>query len=219
MSSTNSVKYGAATFGREVTLGTNPFAFAVPAGSEPAFVLDFATTTVPKGKLEVYKRKQKQLEPGWAIDERGDVTHDPDEALRGALLPLGGRGTEHGGHKGYGLGLLADILCGVLSGGCFGPTLPFADETKKGAISHWFGAFRIDGFRDVAEFKEDLDEELRYFKESAVAQGAQRIMVAGEPEILKAAYHRQYGVPVHSNVWNGLNRLADSLNIDFDLEK
>ena len=110
-------------------------------------------------------------------------------------------------------------MCGVLSGGCFGPTLPFADETKKGALSHWFGAFRIDGFRDVAEFKEDIDVELRYFKESAVAQGAQRIMVAGEPEILKAAYHRQYGVPVHSNVWNGLNRLADSLNIDFDLEK
>jgi len=219
MSSTNSVKYGAATFGREVTLGTNPFAFAVPAGSEPDFVLDFATTTVPKGKLEVYKRKTKKLEPGWAIDEHGDMTHDPDEALRGALLPLGGLGTEGGGHKGYGLGLLADILCGVLSGGCFGPTLPFADETKKGAISHWFGAFRIDGFRDVAEFKDDMDVELRYFKESAVARGAQRIMVAGEPEILKAAYHRQYGVPVHSKVWDGLNRIAGDLNIDFNLDK
>jgi len=219
MSSTNSVKYAAPTFGREVVLGTNPFAFAVPAGNEPAFVLDFATTTVPKGKLEVHKRKQKKLEPGWAIDADGNMTYDPDEALRGALLPLGGFGTEGGGHKGYGLGLLADILCGVLSGGCFGPTLPFADETKKGAISHWFGAFRIDGFRDVAEFKDDMDVELRYFKESAVARGAQRIMVAGEPEILKAAYHRQYGVPVHSKVWDGLNRIAGDLNIDFNLDK
>ncbi len=217
ISSTNSVKYGAATFGREVTLGTNPFAFAVPAGSEPAFVLDFATTTVPKGKIEVYKRKHKELEPGWAIDHAGNVTEDPDEALRGALLPLGGFGTETGGHKGYGLGLLADILCGVLSGGAFGPTLPFADETKEGAISHWFGAFRIDGFRDVEKFKEDMDIELRYYKDSAVARGAQRIMVAGEPEILKAAYNRQYGIPVHSKVWDDLNRLADDLNIDFDL--
>lgn len=219
MSSTNSVKYAAATFGRDVTLGTNPFAFAVPTGNEPAFVLDFATTTVPKGKIEVYKRKHKELEAGWAIDEQGAMTHDPDEALRGALLPLGGFGTEGGGHKGYGLGLLADILCGVLSGGCFGPTLPFADETKKGAISHWFGAFRVDGFRDVPEFKEDMDVELRYYKESAVTRGAQGVMVAGEPEILKAAYHRQYGVPVHSKVWDGLNHLAGDLNIDFDLEK
>jgi L-2-hydroxycarboxylate dehydrogenase (NAD+) len=217
MSSTNSVKYAAATFGREVTLGTNPFAFAVPASSEPAFVLDFATTTVPKGKIEVYKRKHKELEPGWAIDPEGNVTEDPDEALRGALLPLGGFGMEGGGHKGYGLGLLADILCGVLSGGAFGPELPFASETKEGAISHWFGAFRIDGFRDVDKFKEDMDVELRYYKDSAVARGAQRIMVAGEPEILKSAYNRQYGIPVHSKVWDDLTRLADELQIEFDL--
>jgi len=219
MSSTNSVKYAAATFGREVTMGTNPFAFAVPTGNEPAFVLDFATTTVPKGKIEVHKRKHKKLEPGWAIDEQGNPTYDPDEALRGALLPLGGFGTEGGGHKGYGLGLLADIFCGVLSGGCFGATLPFADETKEGAISHWFGAFRVDGFRDVAEFKEDMDAELRYYKESSVAHGAQRIMVAGEPEILNAVYHRQYGIPVHEKIWDGLNRLAGELNIAFDLAK
>lgn len=219
MASTNSVKYAAATFGREVVLGTNPFAFAVPAGNEPPFVLDFATTTVPKGKLEVMKRKQKKLEPGWAIDADGNMTYDPDEALRGALLPLGGFGTEGGGHKGFGMGLLADILCGVLSGGCFGPTLPFADETKEGAISHWFGAFRVDGFRDVDEFKADMDTELRYFKESSAARGAQRIMVAGEPEILKAAYHRQYGVPVHAKVWDGLQRLASELDIPFDLAK
>lgn len=219
MSSTNSVKYAAATFGREVVLGTNPFAFAVPAGNEPAFVLDFATTTVPKGKLEVMKRKQKKLEPGWAIDADGNMTYDPDEALRGALLPLGGFGTEGGGHKGFGMGLLADILCGVLSGGCFGPTLPFAHETHEGAISHWFGAFRVDGFRDVDEFKADMDAELRYFKESSAARGAQRIMVAGEPEILKAAYHRQYGVPVHAKVWDGLQRLASELDIPFDLAR
>lgn len=219
MSSTNSVKYAAATFGREVVMGTNPFAFAVPAGNEPAFVLDFATTTVPKGKLEVHKRKKKRLEPGWAIDQSGNMTEDPEEALRGALLPLGGFGTEGGGHKGYGLGLFSDILCGVLSGGCFGPTLPFADETKEGAISHWFGAFRIDAFRDVADFKADMDAELRYFKESSAARGAQRIQVAGEPELMKTAYHREYGIPIHSKVWDSLQRLAGELNIPFDITR
>jgi LDH2 family malate/lactate/ureidoglycolate dehydrogenase len=219
MASTNSVKYGAPTFGKDVLLGTNPLAYAIPAGEEPAFVLDFATTTVPKGKLEVYKRKNKPLLPGWAIDGAGSMTTDPDEALRGALLPLGGFGTEGGGHKGYGLGLLVDILCGVLSGGAFGPTLPHVTDTNMGAISHWFGAFRVDGFRDVPAFKADMDKELRFFKSSQRVPGEDRIYVAGEPEFEKTAYHRQYGVPVHAKVWDGLSKLASELNIPFDIAR
>lgn len=219
MASTNSVRYGAPTNGREVLLGTNPLAYAIPAGQEPAFVLDFATTTVPKGKLEVHKRKNQPLLPGWAIDREGHVTLDPDEALRGALLPLGGFGTDGGGHKGYGLGLLVDILCGVLSGGAFGPTLPVVTDVKNGAISHWFGAFRIDGFRDVAAFKADMDRELRFFKDSAKAPGADRVYVAGEREFEMAAHHRERGVPVHVKVWDGLAKLADELGIGFDLAR
>lgn len=217
ISSTNTVRYGAPTFGRDTLLGTNPFAFAIPTGEEPAFVLDFATTTVPKGKLEVYKRKGLPLKEGWAIDAEGHITHDPDEALRGALLPLGGYGTDNGGHKGYGLGLLADILCGVLSGGKFGPTLPDVTKTAEGAISHWFGAFRVDGFRDVDEFKADMDRELRYFKESRKAPGQDRIYVAGEPEYEKTRHHRASGVPVHAKVWDGLQKLAGELGIPFEL--
>jgi L-2-hydroxycarboxylate dehydrogenase (NAD+) len=128
-SSTNSVRYAVPTFGRDLMLGTNPFAYAVPAGREPPFVLDFATTTVPLGRLEIYKRRGLPLLEGWAVDAEGEPTRDPDAALAGALLPLGGFGTEQGGHKGYGLGLLSDILCGVLSGvhsgrswGCRAPT-------------------------------------------------------------------------------------------------
>lgn len=219
MASTNSVKYGAATFGRDVLLGTNPLAFAIPAGQEPAFVLDFATTTVPKGKLEVYKRKEKPLLDGWAIDSAGHPTHDPDEALRGALLPLGGFGTDGGGHKGYGLGLLVDILCGVLSGGAFGPSLPLVTDTKEGAISHWFGAFRIDGFRDVAAFKADMDRELRFFKQSARAPGCDRVYVAGEPEFERTKEHRANGVPVHTKVWSALEKLAAELAIPFEIAR
>lgn len=219
MASTNSVRYGAPTFGSEVMLGTNPLAWAIPAAKEPAFVLDFATTTVPKGKLEVYKRKSLPLKDGWAIDERGYPTHDPDEALRGALLPLGGFGTEGGGHKGYGLGLLVDILCGVLSGGTFGLNLPLGNDTMEGAISHWFGAFRIDAFRDAAEFRADMDRELRAFKDSKRAPGHDRIYVAGEPEYEKTLYHREHGVPVHAKVWDGLQKLSKELEIPFTLER
>jgi L-2-hydroxycarboxylate dehydrogenase (NAD+) len=219
MSSTNSVKYAAPTFGRDVLLGTNPLAFAIPAGKEPAFVLDFATTTVPKGKLEVYKRKGLPLKDGWAIDERGEMTRDPDAALRGALLPLGGFGTDHSGHKGYGLGLLVDILCGVLSGGAFGPTLPTVSEIKEGAISHWFGAFRVDAFRDVDQFKADMDKELRYFKDSRKAPGQDRIYVAGEIEYEKTLAARAEGVPVHVKVWEELKTLSEELGIPFELAR
>jgi len=220
IASTNSVRYGAPTFGRDVMLGTNPLAFAIPAKNEPAFVLDFATTTVPKGKLEVYNRKGKQLNPGWAIDANGHETLDPQVALKGALLPLGGYGVDNGGHKGYGLGLLVDILCGVLSGGAFGNDLPSpSDGPLPGKISHFFAAFKIDGFRDPEQFKADMDTELRGFKDSAKAPGHDRIYVAGEIEHEKTLYNREHGVPVHVKVWDGLQKLAADLGILFDFEK
>ena len=87
MASTNSVRFAAPTYGRDVLLGTNPFAYAVPTAEEPAFVLDFATTTVPRGKLEVHARTGKALSSGWAIDGEGHETRDARAALKGALLP------------------------------------------------------------------------------------------------------------------------------------
>jgi LDH2 family malate/lactate/ureidoglycolate dehydrogenase len=218
MASTNTVRYGAPTSGRDLMLGTNPFAYAVPAGGEPAFVLDFATTTVSRGKLERYGRNGQPLEPGWAIDEHGNETLDARVALAGALLPLGGFGVDTGGHKGYGLGLLADILCGVLAGGTFGSGLPkLGDQPLSGAISHCFAAFRVDGFRDIADFKRDMDAELRGLKTSAKAPGQDRIYVAGEIEHEKTLEYRKNGVPVHVNVWDGLEKLARELQVSFDI--
>ncbi|HYZ15415.1 MAG TPA: Ldh family oxidoreductase [Candidatus Acidoferrum sp.] len=220
IASTNTVRYGAPTFGRDMLLGTNPLAFAIPANKEPAFVLDFATTTVPRGKLEVYNRKEKKLNPGWAIDAEGHETLDPQTALKGALLPLGGYGVDNGGHKGYGLGLLVEILNGVLAGGAFGLNLPLpTDGPRPGAISHFFAAFKIDGFRDPAEFRADMDIELRAFKDSAKAPGHDRIYVAGEIEHEKTLYNRKHGVPVHVKVWDGLEKLAGELGVPFDFEK
>jgi LDH2 family malate/lactate/ureidoglycolate dehydrogenase len=220
IASTNTVRYGAPTFGRDMLLGTNPLAFAIPAQNEPAFVLDFATTTVPRGRIEVYNRKEKQLGSGWAIDADGNETRDPQVALTGALLPLGGYGVDNGGHKGYGLGLLVEMLCGVFSGGTFGLDLPLpSDGPQPGAISHFFAAFRVDGFRDVAAFKADMDKELRAFKDSQKAPGQDRIYVAGEIEHERTIYNREHGVPVHVKVWGGLEKLASDLGIPFAIEK
>lgn len=220
ISATNSIRLGAPTFGRELMLGTNPWAYAVPAQDEPAFVLDFATTTVPRGKLEVYERKGKSLAPGWAIDADGNETLDPKTALAGALLPLGGIGTSNGGHKGYGLGMLVDLMCGVLSGGAFGRALPLpSDGPTPGAVSHFFGAIKIDGFRDVADFKADMDRELRSFKDAQKAPGFDRIYVAGEIEHEKTLAHRAMGVPVHVKVWTGLEKMSADLDLPFELAR
>ncbi len=220
MASTNTVRFGAPTYGKDMMLGTNPLAYAIPAKNEPAFVLDFATTTVPRGKLEVYNRKEKPLNPGWAIDSGGAETTSAQAALTGALLPLGGLGVDNGGHKGFGLGLLVDIFCGVLSGGKFGTDEPQpTDGPVPGAISHWFSAFRIDGFRDAEAFKTDMDRELRDFKNSAKAPGHDRIYVAGEIEYEKTLEHRKNGIPVHVKVWDGLEKLAADLGVPFDIAK
>jgi len=218
VASTNSVRYGAPTFGRSLMLGTNPLAFAIPAAAEPHFVLDFATTTVPRGKIEVYKRRGQTLRTGWAIDAEGRPTTDPDAALRGALLPLGGYGTEHGGHKGYGLGLLVDLLCGVLSGGLFAESLPLPSAPLQGgAISHFFGAIRIDGFRDPAEFKRDVEGALTQFKMSAKAPDCERIYVPGEIEYEKTLAYRASGIPIHAKVWSTLEALAREFSVPFTL--
>ena len=220
IASTNSVRYGSPTYGRDVMLGTNPWAYAVPAQDEPPFVLDFATTTVPRGKLEVFKRKEKPLKPGWAIDTDGRQTLSADEGLLGALLPLGGLGVDNGGHKGYGLGLLVDLMCGVLGGGKFGNELPLPNAVEgPGMISHFFGAIAIEGFRDATAFRKDVDRELREFKDSRPAPGFERIYVAGEIEHEKTIFNRENGVPVHVKVWAALERLAAELALPFDIAR
>ncbi len=135
-----------------------------------------------------------------------------------ALVPLGGPGTETSGHKGYGLGLLADILCGVLAGGVFGPDLPAAgDQPRPGAVSHFFAAFAVGGLLDPAQFKADLDRELRSVKDSPKSPGYDRIYVAGELEHERTRERRAHGIPIAVPVWDALRDLAGELTIPFDL--
>jgi len=139
---------------------------------------------------------------------------DASAAFKGALLPLGGLGVATGGHKGYGLGLLCDILCGVLAGGAFAGDLHVPESgTVAGLTSHWFAAMRIDRIRDVADFKGDLDRELRAMKDSVKALGHQRIYVAGEIEYEKTLEHRRSGIPLHPKVFAGLDAMADRIGI------
>ncbi|HEY0380617.1 MAG TPA: Ldh family oxidoreductase [Candidatus Elarobacter sp.] len=215
LSMTNSTHLAVPTFGRQKTQGTNPIAVAIPAEGRAPFVLDMATTGVTFGRLEVSERKNKPLKPGWAVDAEGRETLDPTVAMtQGALLPLGGYGTDNGGHKGYGLGALVEILCGVLSGGMFGTALRLDERgLHGGTVGHFFGAFRIDALRDGAAFQRDLARELQAFEESAPVPGAERVLTAGEPERANTERYRREGVPIDPKVWDGIDTMAARLGI------
>ena len=216
LSMTNSTHLAVPTFGRQKTQGTNPIAVAIPASGHPPFVLDMATTGVTFGRLEVSERKGKPLKPGWAVDADGRETLDPTTAMtNGALLPLGGYGTDNGGHKGYGLGALVEILCGVLSGGMFGTALRLDERgLHGGTVGHFFGAFRIDALRDADGFQRDLARELGAFESSAAAPGAERVLTAGEPERANTERFRREGVPIDPKVWDGIDAMAERLGIE-----
>jgi len=166
MSMTNSAPLVVPTFGVELMLGTNPISLGAPTHKPPAFLLDMATSVVPRGKLEVYDRNLKQMPVGWAVDEKGYDCENPGQVLRnlmerrgGGILPLGGRGEVYSGYKGYGLAFLVDILCGVLSGAAYGPTVdetfgnPEAGKTVFPNVGHFFLALDIQRFMPLGEFK------------------------------------------------------------------
>ena len=209
---TNASRQVVPTFGREARFGTNPMCFAVPANKELPFVLDMATTTAAAGKLELAARLGKAVPLGWALDEGAQQTADPRTAQKARrLLPLGGS-REGGSHKGYGLAIVVEILCGVLTGTM---TALNADQDPRG---HFFAAVRIDSFRPTAEFKQDMDRLLRELKSTPRLTGQERVYVAGEIEFETAQERAEHGIPLHSSVLEGLRAVSQQLSVPYDLE-
>jgi LDH2 family malate/lactate/ureidoglycolate dehydrogenase len=200
---TNTTKLVAPLWGAERMLGTNPIAIAFPGLEEPAIVIDMATTAAAYGKIEIARRAKKPIPTGWAIDRSGASTTDPNAMIDGgAMLPLGSD-RDRGGHKGYGLAVMVDVLSAVLSGANWGPFVPpFALRQEiptrsvgKG-IGHFFGALRIDAFIDTDEFKRQIDEYVRTLRKTRPAPGTSGPLVPGDPEREAEAIRRREGIPV-----------------------
>ena len=227
ISTTNAAVLVAPTFARDAMYGTNPLALAVPAGEEQAWVLDQATSTVPRGKLEVYNRQEKALPLGWATDENGVPTTDAARVLDnfvtragGGLLPLGGAGEELSGYKGYGFGMLVEILSAVLAGAAFMTSVYPKDGEGKALpanLGHFFGAWRIDAFRQPDAFKADMDGLIREIKGANLAAGASRIYVHGEKEFEEYERRSAKGIPLGAKVEASLRQIAGELGIAFHL--
>jgi len=218
-SSTNSYPLVAPTYGRKRMFGTNPIAIAVPTMKEVPFVLDMATTVVPLGKIEVSERREKQVPTGWGVDSEGQDTTDPSKIRNGgSILPLGGT-VEHAGYKGYGLGVLVDILTGVLSGGIFGPDVGRPEDPMPSRIGHFFGAMNVEAFMPKDEFKERMDSMLQGLKQSPKAQGLNRIYYAGEIEAETEKLRLVEGIPIHWKVYETLKKLGDETGVKMNILK
>ncbi|CAN5828728.1 Ldh family oxidoreductase [soil metagenome] len=222
ISMTNASALVAPTFSVEKLLGTNPIAVAIPAGNEPPFVADFATTTAANGKLEILQRKNMVAPDGWVQTKDGNPSNNANELKTGgALLPLGGD-KEHGSHKGYMLGSIVDIFSAVLSGANYGPWVPpfpayiAMPENQPGeGIGHFFGAMRIDAFRPAADFKIHMDNWIQRFRSAKTIASETSVIIPGEPEAVVEIERMTNGIPLLNAVVNDLEVLSKKFDIQF----
>ncbi len=217
---TNASALVAPTFSVEKMLGTNPIAVAIPAGKEPPFVADFATTTAANGKLEILQRKNADTPIGWVQDKDGNPSTDANALKKqGALLPLGSD-REHGSHKGYALGSIVDIFSAVLSGASYGPWappfpayIPMPENMPGEGLGHFFGAMRIDAFRSAEDFKSNMDNWITRFRAAKPADRYDRVLIPGDPEREMEAIRMKEGIPIVQSVINDLLEVGESFKI------
>jgi L-2-hydroxycarboxylate dehydrogenase (NAD+) len=219
---TNSTKLVAPLWGVDRMLGTNPIAIAFPGHREPPIVIDMATSAVALGKIEIAIRKKQNVPKGWIIDKNGaDTTNPKDMPDGGAQLPLGSM-RDMGGHKGYCLGVMVDMLSCVLSGANWGPFAPpFAlrqhvpERSVGKGIGHFFGALQIDGFIDKDEFKSQVDKWIRVFRKTKPAPGTKGPLIPGDPEREAEAIRSKDGIPLLEPVVNDLLDISKRIGIPF----
>jgi len=208
----------APTRARQPLIGTNPIAIAAPAGRFGAFCLDMATSTIPRGRIEVAARRGELLPVGWAIDAEGRPATTPEAALAGALHPLGGEEAT-GGHKGYGLALAVDLLTGVLGGAAFGPNIVGLFSTD--APSDLGQAFIVVdpaaiGTREAFEAR--LEGYLDQLVSAPTVPGAPgRVLIHGEPEAEAERRSDERGVVIDSVHARNLIELGARRGVPFEI--
>ncbi|MEM9855799.1 MAG: Ldh family oxidoreductase [Bacteroidota bacterium] len=216
---TNASPLVAPTFAKERMLGTNPIAVAIPAGKQPTFIADLATTTAANGKLEILQRNQEDAPAGWVQTMEGGSSVNPNELKKGgALLPLGGDRI-HGSHKGYALGSVVDIFSAVFSGANYGPWappfvsfLPLPENPVGEGLGHFLGAMRIDAFRPADEFKSHMDNWISRFRKTEAVEG-KKVLIPGDPEREMENERRANGITLNLNVVKDLTQIKEKFSL------
>ena len=195
--------------GMDMLLSTNPIAAGIPAGSEPAVVLDMATTVAAYGKVKAKAKAGEMMPVGWMIDRQGQPLLDPKRADEGFLLPIGG-------HKGYGLALLVGLLAGTLQGAAMGrEVVDFnKDAVTKTNTGQAILVIDLKAFGEPSFFKAAVDTLVRDLRNSERLEGVERIWLPGEQSHLKRQRHLAHGIPISRGVVADLAALAVELGIE-----
>jgi len=197
------------TFGAERRFGTNPISIAAPAKHQPPVLFDVATSSVAGNKIGLATRVGSNLLPGWVTDTEGNPIMEETPVMpRGQYfqLPLGST-RELGSHKGYGLALMVETLCTMLSG-----TLPFGLERETG-YKHFFAAYNISAFTEVDTFKANMDQMLEWLRETRPAPGQERVLYPGLLEYEEERERREHGIPLHKEVIEWFKKTTDEFGL------
>lgn len=220
---TNANPLVAPTFSISRMMGTNPIAVAIPAGENPPFVADFATTPIARGKLAVSEKKGEKVPLGFVQDKTGTPSDDPAILKQGgSMLTLGGDRT-HGSHKGFCLSAIVDIFSAVFSGANFGPFvppsvayLPVKEEKVGEGTGHFFGAMRIDAWEKADAFKARMDRWIETFRAAKPAEGQEKVIIPGDPEREAEIRLRKEGISLVPAIREDLKSIAAEIGIQFD---
>lgn len=221
ISLTNSAPLVLPTFSSQAVIGTNPISIGIPAKKHRPYLLDMATSTVPRGKLEVYARKEQAIPTSWATDEKGIPTDNPAKVLDnminrigGGLLPLGGSGELTGGHKGFGLSAVVDIFSAVLSSGKVGTDV-YGEKGKPAGVCHFIGAINPDAFCGLDDISENMDYYIEMLKNSKKAEGEEYIYIAGEKEYENEEKNK-IELHLQDKVFDKLNEIGNEFGLQLD---
>jgi uncharacterized oxidoreductase len=190
--------------GRAPRLSTNPIAFACPAGNAAPISFDIATTVAAEGKVRVKRNRKEPMPLGWVLDAEGRPTTDPSALYGnppGTILPAGG-------HKGYCLGLMIEILSGIVARGGYSTEHP-------GPIRNGIFMMVVDIARFVppGTFRAEVDDLVRYLKTCPTVPGADQILTPGEPEAISEAERRRSGIFVEDQTWRQIEEVARDLKV------
>ena len=198
--------------GSEAFTGTNPIAIAIYTGREIVFSADMATSVVARGKIRQAAREGKSIPGDWALDSEGNVTTDPNLALKGTLLPMGGP-------KGSAIALAVDILSGILAGAEHAPNLrSFHEIEGKTGVGASLIAIDIRKFMSLDEFVASMDEYLKSLKGMKKANFAKEIYLPGEIEYKRELESYTTGIALDNKAVEVLNQLLEKIGSTKRLE-
>ena len=176
--------------GKEKLMGVSPIACGAPGGETPDFILDMAPSVAARGKIYKAKRRGEKIPLDWALDKEGEQTDDPEKALKGVMLPMGGP-------KGSALSIMMDVFSGVLSGSAFaGHVANPYDPSRPADVGHFLIAIKPDLFVSSEEFRERMDYLYRRVVGSDKMHGVDRIYFPGEIEQLRQEERLRNGIPL-----------------------